>query len=93
MASAISSTDSVATSTSGNWRISVSTGSSLGASFPSTGTTFSCGSNCVKNVATRSWKPLNTLSTMISAIVATTTPAIEIIEITLMAFVDFFEKR
>jgi hypothetical protein len=89
----MSSTDSVATSTSGRRRIFVSTGSSLGTAFPSTGTTFSCGSNCVKNDATRSWKPLNTLSTMMSAVVATMIPAIEIIEMTLMAFVDFFEKR
>ena len=89
----MSSTDSVATSTSGNCRSSVSTGSSLATVFPSTGTTFSCGSNCVKNDATMSWKPLNTLSTMTSAMVATATPTIEITEMMLMALVDFFEKR
>ena len=47
----------------------------------------------VKNDATRSWKPLNTLSTMTSAIVATATPVMEMTEIMFMALVLFFENR
>jgi hypothetical protein len=89
----MSSTVSVATSTSGIWRISVSIGSSAGAVFPSTGTTLSCGSIWVKNEATRSWKPFKTLSTMMSAIDPSATPITEMSDITLMALVDFFEKR
>ena len=71
----------------------VSTGSSAGAVFPSTGTTFSCGSKAVKKVATRSWKPLNTLSVTTSAIVATATPMAEMALMMLMAFVLFLENR
>ena len=58
-----------------------------------TGVTFSCGSKEVKKEATRSWKPLNTLSVTTRAIVATATPTTEMPLMTLMAWVDFFEKR
>ena len=54
MAIAWSSTLSIATSTSGSVRIFSRMGSSEGAVFPFTGTTLSCGSKEVKNVATRS---------------------------------------
>ena len=92
-ARAMSSKVSVAMATSGRRRISVSTGSSAGTVLPCTGTTFSCGSKLVKKLATRSWKPLNTLSTMTSAMVATATPMTEISEMMLMAWVFFLEKR
>ena len=92
MASAWSSTTSVAIATSGSCLIFVSTGSSAGAVFPLVGTISICGSKLVKNDATRSWKPLNTLSTMTNAIVATATPTTEMADITLMALVDFLEK-
>ena len=69
------------------------TGSSAATVLPSAGVTFNCGSNEVKNVATRSWKPLNTESVTTNAIVATATPMTEMALITLMACVDFFEKR
>ena len=93
MASAWSSTHSVATSICGSWRIFVSIGSSAATVLPSAGITFSWGSNDVKKVATRSWKPLNTESVTTSAIVATATPITEMALITLMACVDFFENR
>ena len=93
MAKAWSSTHSVTTSTCGNWRILSSTGSSEGALFPFTGTTFNWGSNEVKKEATRSWKPLNTLSVTTRAIVATATPNTEMALMRLMAWVLFFEKR
>ena len=47
----------------------------------------------VKKEATRSWKPLNTESVTTRAIVATATPTTEMALMTLMAWVDFFEKR
>ena len=68
-------------------------GSSAATVFPATGWIFSCGSKEVKNEATRSWKPLNTESVTTKAIVATATPTTEMALITLMACVDFFEKR
>ena len=55
--------------------------------------TFSCGSKLVKKVATRSWKPLNTERVTTSAIVATATPITEMLLITLMTCVDFFENK
>ena len=57
------------------------------------GTTFSWGSKEVKKEATRSWKPLKTLRVTTRAIVATATPTTEMALMTLMALVDFFEKR
>ena len=84
---------SVATSTCGSSRICVSFGSSAATTLPLTGVTFSCGSNDVRNEATRSWKPLNTLSVTTKAIVATATPTTEMPLMTLIAWVDFFEKR
>ena len=93
MARALSSTVSVATSTCGSWRISVRMGSSAGAVFPCVGVTFSCGSKAVKNEATISWKPLNTLSVTTRAIVATATPMTDMALMMLMTFVLFFEKR
>ena len=71
----------------------MNTASSAAATLPFTGTTSSCGSKLVKNEATRSWKPLNTLSTMTRAIVATATPTIEMMDMTFMALVLFFENR
>ena len=71
----------------------VSTGSSAAADLPLTGTTSSCGSKEVKNDATRSWNPLNTLSTMTMAMVATATPVMEMADITFMALVLFLENR
>jgi hypothetical protein len=68
-------------------------GSSAGALLPLTGTTFNCGSIWVKKDATRSWKPLNTDRVTTKAIVATATPITEMPLITLMAWVDFLEKR
>ena len=47
----------------------------------------------MKKEATRSWKPLNTLIVTTKAIVATATPTTEMPLMTLMAWVDFFEKR
>ena len=44
-------------------------------------------------MATRSWKPLNTLRVTTRAMVATATPTTEMALMTLMALVDFFEKR
>lgn len=93
MASAMSSTVSVATSTSGRCLIRVSTGSSAGAVLPTAGVTLSCGSKAVNSDATRSWKPLNTLSVTTRAIVATATPTTLTPLITLMAWVLFFENR
>ena len=60
---------------------------------PVAGLTSSCGSKAVKSEATKSWKPLKTLNVTTSAIVATATPTTEMPLITLMAFVDFLEKR
>ena len=92
-ARAWSSTHSVATSTSGRVRIRCSTGSSAGAVFPCAGTTSICGSNAVRNDATKSWNPLNTLSVTTSAIVATATPTALMPLIRLITCVLFFEKR
>ena len=93
MANAWSSTLSVATSTSGSARIFASMGSSAGAVFPFAGTTSICGSNAVRNDATRSWKPLNTLNVMTSAAVAMATPTALMPLIRLITCVLFFEKR
>ena len=71
----------------------VSAGSSAGAVLPTAGATLSCGSKAVKSDATRSWKPLKTLSVTTRAIVATATPTMLMPLITLMACVLFFEKR
>ena len=60
---------------------------------PLTGDTFSCGSNVVKNEATRSWNPLNTLNVTTRAIVAMATPTALMALMMLMACVLFFEKR
>ena len=68
-------------------------GSSAATVLPFKGTTFSCGSKEVKKDATKSWKPLNTLIVTTKAIVATATPMTEMPLMTLMAWVDFFEKR
>ena len=93
MASAWSFTHSDATSTSGSFLTFCSSGSSAGAVFPSAGTSSICGSKDVKNDATRSWKPLNTLSVTTRAIVATATPTALMQLMMFMACVLFFEKR
>ena len=84
---------SVATSTVGSVRIFCSVGSSAGAVLPCAGTTSICGSKAVRNDATRSWKPLNTLSVTTSAIVATATPTALMPLIRLITCVLFFENR
>ena len=68
-------------------------GSSALKVLPTDGLSSICGSNEVKNVATRSLKPLNTLSTTTIAVVATVTPIIEISEMTFIIFVLFLENR
>ena len=60
---------------------------------PFTGVILSCGSICVNSEATISWNPLNTLSVTTNAIEATATPTTEMPLMTLMAWVDFLEKR
>ncbi len=54
---------------------------------------FRSGSKELNNERTRLSKPLNTDKTTINAIVPTATPTTEIAEITLIAFLDFLEKR
>lgn len=83
----------MATSTCGMCFTLVSTGSSAGTVLPVAGQIFSCGSNDVKSVATKSEKPLKPLSTTTRAVVATATPITEMPLMMLMACVLFFEKR
>ena len=60
---------------------------------PCAGTTSICGSKAVSNDATRSWKPLNTLSVTTNAMVATATPTALMALMRLMTCVLFLEKR
>ena len=92
-ARACSSTHSVATATSSRLFISTSFGLSAAHVLPTAGTIFSCGSKLVKKVATKSEKPLKTLNTTTSAIVATITPTTLIADITFITLVLFLENR
>jgi hypothetical protein len=64
--------------------------SSESKNFPSTGTTFSSGSNSENRVEIRSWKPLKTDRVHINANDARAIPAADIAEITLMTLWLFF---
>ena len=85
MASACSSTHSVATSTSGSFFTFIIAGLSDAMVLPLTEVIFNCGSKDVKRVATRSEKPLKPLITTTIAVVATATPMTDTILMILMA--------
>jgi hypothetical protein len=60
---------------------------------PSAGIIIICGVMVLNILALLLQRPLNTDKIIISAALPTKTPSTEIIEMILMAFVDFFAKR